>query len=83
MVVSPHPFHAQKESCKHPSFNTSTVPLGSMRKILLVASAIAIILVLALLLAQSSAETIPYSIKGTSGEIEFRQIPFAGPCNNG
>ncbi len=43
-----------------------------MRKILLVASAIAIILVLALLLAQSSAETIPYSIKGTTGEIEFR-----------
>ena len=46
-----------------------------MRKILLVASAIAIILVLALLLTQSSAETIPYSIKGTSGEIEFRQYP--------
>ncbi len=47
-----------------------------MRKILLVASAIAIVLVLALLLlAQSSAETIPYSIKGTSGEIEFRQYP--------
>ena len=46
-----------------------------MRKILLVASAIAIILVLALLLAQSSAETIPYSIKGTTGEIEFRHYP--------
>jgi hypothetical protein len=46
-----------------------------MRKVLLVASAIAIILVLALLLTQSSAETIPYSIKGTSGEIEFRQYP--------
>ena len=46
-----------------------------MRKILLVASAIAIILVLALLLTQSSAETIPYSIKGTAGEIEFRQYP--------
>ena len=46
-----------------------------MRKILLVASAIAIILVLALLLAQSSAETIPYSIKETTGEIEFRQYP--------
>jgi hypothetical protein len=54
---------------------TSTVPSGSMRKILLVASAIAIILVLALLLTQSSAETIPYSIKGTTGEIEFRQYP--------
>jgi hypothetical protein len=58
-----------------PLFNTSTAPLGSMRKILLVASAIAIILVLALLLAQSSAETIPYAIKGTTGEIEFRQYP--------
>jgi SOUL heme-binding protein len=46
-----------------------------MRKILLVASAIAIILVLALLLTQSSAETIPYSIKGTTGEIEFRHYP--------
>jgi len=46
-----------------------------MRKTVLVASAIAIILVLALILAQSSAETIPYSIKGTTGEIEFRQYP--------
>ena len=46
-----------------------------MRKTVLVASAIAIILVLALLLIQSSAETIPYSIKGTTGEIEFRQYP--------
>jgi len=46
-----------------------------MRKTVLVASAIAIILVLALLLIQSSAETIPYSIKGTKGEIEFRQYP--------
>jgi hypothetical protein len=46
-----------------------------MRKILLVASVIAIILVLALLLSQSSAETIPYSIKGTTGEIELRQYP--------
>jgi len=75
MVVSPHPFHAKKKSCRHPSLITFTVPLGSMRKILLVASAIAIILVLALLLTQSSAETIPYSIKGTTGEIEFRQYP--------
>jgi hypothetical protein len=58
-----------------PLFIICTVPLGSMRKILLVASALAIILVLALLLAQSSAETIPYSIKGTTGEIEFRQYP--------
>jgi hypothetical protein len=75
MVVSPHPFHAKKESCKHPSFNTCTVPLGSMRKILLVASAIAIILVLALILAQPSAETITYSIKGTTGE----KIPMTAP----
>jgi hypothetical protein len=58
-----------------PLFIICTVPLGSMRKILLVASALAIILVLALLLAQFSAETIPYSIKGTTGEIEFRQYP--------
>jgi len=58
-----------------PLFIICTVPLGSMRKILLVASALAIILVLALLLAQSSAGTIPYSIKGTTGEIEFRQYP--------
>jgi hypothetical protein len=63
------------ESCENPSFITCTLLLGSMRKILLVASAIAIILVLALLLTQSSAETIPYSIKGTTGEIEFRQYP--------
>jgi hypothetical protein len=74
-VVSPNPFHAKKESCKHPLFITCTVQQGSMRKILLVASAIAIILVLALLLIQSSAETIPYSIKGTTGEIEFRHYP--------
>jgi len=46
-----------------------------MRKTVLVASAIAIILVLALLLIQSSAETIPYSIKGKKGEIEFRHYP--------
>jgi len=46
-----------------------------MRKIVLVASAIAIILVLALLLAQSSAETIPYEVKGKIGEIEFRHYP--------
>jgi hypothetical protein len=46
-----------------------------MRKILLVASAIAIILVLALLLTQSFAETVPYSIKGSTGEIELRQYP--------
>ena len=46
-----------------------------MRKVLLVASAIAIILVLALILTQPSAETIPYGIKGTTGEIEFRHYP--------
>jgi len=46
-----------------------------MRKIVLVASAIAIILVLALLLTRSSAETIPYTIKGKTGEIEFRHYP--------
>jgi hypothetical protein len=65
----------KRNRAKTPLFMTCTVPLGSMRKILLVASAIAIILVLALLFTQSSAETIPYSIKGTTGEIEFRQYP--------
>jgi len=46
-----------------------------MRKIVLVASALAIILMLALLLAQSSTETIPYAVKGKIGEIEFRHYP--------
>jgi len=46
-----------------------------MRTTVIVISAIAIILLLALLLAQSSAEDIPYAIKGTTGEIEFRQYP--------
>jgi hypothetical protein len=46
-----------------------------MRKTILVASAIAIILVLALLLVQSSTETIPYAVKGKTGEIEFRHYP--------
>jgi hypothetical protein len=46
-----------------------------MRKIVLVASAIAIILLLALLLSSSSADTIPYAVTGKTGEIEFRHYP--------
>jgi hypothetical protein len=46
-----------------------------MRPTILVIGALAGILLLALLLAQSSGEAIPYSIKGTSGEIEFRHYP--------
>ena len=46
-----------------------------MRPIILVIGALAGILLLALLLAQSSGEAIPYTVKGTTGEIEFRQYP--------
>ena len=46
-----------------------------MRTTIIVIGAIVVILLLALFLSQSSAETIPYSIKGTSGEIEFRRYP--------
>jgi len=50
--------------------------MGSMRKILLVSSAVIIILLLALfLLAQPATETIPYTVKGNTGEIEFRHYP--------
>jgi len=46
-----------------------------MRKIVLVASAVAIILLLALLLSSSSADTIPYAVTGKTGEIAFRYYP--------
>ena len=46
-----------------------------MRTILLVIGAVAVILLLALLLSQSSVDTIPYAVTGTSGEIEFRRYP--------
>jgi len=46
-----------------------------MRTTILVIGALAGILLLALLLAQSSGEAIPYTIKGKTGEIEFRQYP--------
>jgi hypothetical protein len=50
--------------------------LGTMRKILLVSSAVIIILLLALfLLAQPATETTPYTVKGNTGEIEFRHYP--------
>ncbi|MEI7856804.1 MAG: heme-binding protein [Methanomicrobiales archaeon] len=46
-----------------------------MRTTILLIGALAVILLLALLLSRSSADTIPYSVKGTTGEIEFRQYP--------
>ena len=41
----------------------------------LVIGALAVILLLALLLSRSSADTIPYAVKGKTGEIEFRHYP--------
>ncbi|MCU0631137.1 MAG: heme-binding protein, partial [Methanoregulaceae archaeon] len=47
-----------------------------MRKVLLVSSAVIIILLIVLvLLAQPATETIPYTVKGDTGEIEFRHYP--------
>jgi hypothetical protein len=46
-----------------------------MRTILIVIGTVAVILLLALLLSQSSADTIPYAVTGTTGEIEFRRYP--------
>lgn len=46
-----------------------------MRTTILVISALVVILLLALLLSRSSADTIPYAVTGTSGEIEFRHYP--------
>jgi hypothetical protein len=46
-----------------------------MRTILLVSGALAAILLVALLLMVSSAATIPYTVTGKSGEIEFRHYP--------
>ena len=46
-----------------------------MRTTILVIGALAAILLLALLLSRSSADTIPYAVTGTSGEIEFRHYP--------
>ena len=46
-----------------------------MRTTILVIGALAVILLLALLLSRSSADTIPYADKGKTGEIEFRHYP--------
>ena len=46
-----------------------------MRTMIIVIGAIAVILLLALLLSRSSADTIPYTDKGKAGEIEFRHYP--------
>jgi hypothetical protein len=46
-----------------------------MRTTILVIGALAVFLLLALLLSRSSADTIPYRVTGTTGEIEFRHYP--------
>jgi hypothetical protein len=46
-----------------------------MRTTILVIGALAVILLLALLLSRSSADTIPFAVKGKAGEIEFRHYP--------
>lgn len=46
-----------------------------MRTTILVIGALVAILLLALLLSRSSSDTIPYTVTGKSGEIEFRHYP--------
>jgi hypothetical protein len=46
-----------------------------MRTTIVLIGALAGILLLALLLSRSSADTIPYAVTGKSGEIEFRHYP--------
>ncbi|MDP3564072.1 MAG: heme-binding protein [Methanoregula sp.] len=46
-----------------------------MRTTILLIGALAVILLLALLLSRSSADTIPYAVTGNAGEIEFRHYP--------
>ena len=46
-----------------------------MRTTIIVIGALAVILLLALLLSRSSADTIPYAVTGQSGDIEFRHYP--------
>ena len=46
-----------------------------MRTTIIVIGALAVILLLALLLSRSSADTIPYAVTGKTGEIEFRHYP--------
>jgi len=46
-----------------------------MRTTIIVIGALAVILLLALMLSRSSADTIPYAVTGKTGEIEFRHYP--------
>lgn len=46
-----------------------------MRTLIVVTGALAAILLLALLLSRSSADSIPYTVTGKTGEIEFRHYP--------
>ena len=46
-----------------------------MRTTILVIGALAGILLLALLFSRTAADTIPYNVTGTTGEIEFRHYP--------
>ena len=46
-----------------------------MRTTILVIGALAVILLLALLLSRTSADTIPYGVTGKTGEIELRHYP--------
>jgi hypothetical protein len=46
-----------------------------MRTAVIVIGALAVILLLAILLSRSSADTILYTVKGKTGEIEFRHYP--------
>jgi len=46
-----------------------------MRTTVLLIGALAVILLLVLLLSRSSADTIPYTVTGKTGEIEFRHYP--------
>lgn len=46
-----------------------------MRTMIIGIGALAVILLLAFLLSRSSADTIPYTVTGKSGEIEFRHYP--------
>jgi len=46
-----------------------------MRTLIVVIGTLAVILLLALLLSRFSADTIPYTVTGTTGEIEFRHYP--------
>jgi hypothetical protein len=46
-----------------------------MRRTIIGIGVVAVILLLALLLSRSSADTIPYAVTGKDGEVEFRHYP--------